>query len=129
MRALTISAVVFVLLNLGIRPASSKEPYAYTMTGQMLVDKLFGDGNDRPVTGEAYLEREKAYSYMDGLKDATEGTVWCHARNQAPVDFAMDTASALSKLDAAQRRANAAPLVLEILSRKYPCPSKRGDSK
>lgn len=53
------------------------KPVAYvpTMTGERFVSMLH---RQEPL---AMLDREKAYSYLDWLRDASHGTVWCDVVN------------------------------------------------
>lgn len=95
--------------------AGKAAPYIYTMTGERFVSMLH---RAEPLT---ILEREKAYSYLDGLKDATHGSVWCDIDQLKTPDLAYDLADEISRAPLAERRQSAATLLLAMLHRKYPC--------
>lgn len=98
------------------------KPVAYipTMTGERFVSMLH---RQEPL---AMLDREKAYSYLDGLRDASHGTVWCDVNQLKTPDLAYDLAEEISKAPAAQRSLNASTLLLAILNRKFPCAGAKG---
>jgi hypothetical protein len=98
--------------------AAAAPPYSYTMDGETFVAMLM---HPEPLTGYNYTEREKAYSYLDGLKDATQGRVWCDVNQLKTVDMAYDIAGKIAKLKPAERKKSAAVLLLDILHSKYPC--------
>jgi hypothetical protein len=95
--------------------AGKAVPYIYTMTGDRFVAMLH---RAEPLT---VLEREKAYSYLDGLKDATHGSVWCDIDQLKTPDLAYDLADEIARAPSAERSKSAASLLLAMLHRKYPC--------
>jgi hypothetical protein len=108
--------VLFLALVLPALAAAA--PYPYTLSGDQFVKMM----STPDPTGYDYLQREKAYSYMDGLRDGTEGSAWCDLPHQLKTpDLAYELAGDISKLPAAERKKNAAVLLLEQLKRRYPC--------
>ena len=98
--------------------ATSAAPYPYTMSGNQFVQMM----SPSNPTGYEYLQREKAYSYLDGVRDGTEGSTWCDLPHQLKTpDLAYELADDIAKLPAAERKKNAAELLLQQLKRRYPC--------
>jgi hypothetical protein len=107
-----------LLLALVLPAIAAAAPYPYTLSGDQFV-KMMAPPNP---TGEEYLQREKAYSYMDGLRDGTEGSAWCDLPHQLKTpDLAYELADDIAKLPAAERKKNAAVLLLQRLKQRYPC--------
>ncbi|NNG22357.1 hypothetical protein [Telluria aromaticivorans] len=59
-----------ILLTLLAGPSVSATPYAYTLNGDQFVSAM-----NRPqrLSSLDYIEREKAYSYLDGARDHAQG--------------------------------------------------------
>jgi len=92
-------------------------PYSHTMDGNHFVEIM-----SRPSpSGQAYLDREKAYSYLDGVRDGAEGRVWCDVNQLKTPDLAYEMAGKIARLPAPERKRNASLLLLEQLGRSYPC--------
>lgn len=107
-----------LLLSLALPAVSAAAPYTYTLSGDQFV-KMMSPPNP---TGYEYLQREKAYSYLDGLRDGTEGSAWCDLPHQLKTpDLAYELADDVAKLPASERKKNAAGLLLQQLKRRYPC--------
>ena len=107
-----------LFLSLALPALAAAAPYPYTLSGDQFV-KMMSAPNP---TGYEYLEREKAYSYLDGVRDGTEGSAWCDLPHQLKTpDLAYELADDLAKLPAAERKKNAAELLLRQLNRRYPC--------
>lgn len=98
------------------RPASP--PYSYAMDGDTFVQML---SKPEPLSSHHYLEREKAYSYLDGIKDASQGKIWCDINQLKTPDLAYDMVGEISRMQPFERKGSAATLLLNILRRKYPC--------
>lgn len=92
-------------------------PYQYDLTGDAFVAALQG----RPASEQDFRARERAYSYLDGAKDATVGTAWCPPRPRKTHELAYDAADYIKGLHADLRKGNAAPLLVAYLSKLYPC--------
>ncbi|WP_306391148.1 Rap1a/Tai family immunity protein [Telluria beijingensis] len=92
-------------------------PYSPTMDGNRFIEMM----SHPSPSGQAYLDREKAYSYLDGLRDGAEGRVWCDVSQLKTPDLAYEMASKLAQLPATERKKNASQLLLEQLGRTYPC--------
>lgn len=109
------------LLLLGVLPiAAQAAPYSHTLTGDRFVEMMRPD----PASGYEYQQREKAYSYLDGVRDASEGRVWCDAYQLKTPDMAYDLAGEIAKLPAAARKKNASLLLLDLLGQRHPCRQK-----
>jgi hypothetical protein len=108
-----------LLLALVLPAIAAAAPYPYTMSGDQFVKMM------APLdpTGYEYLQREKAYSYLDGVRDGSEGTVWCDVDQYKTPDLAYELAGDIAKMPAAERKKNAAVLLLQQLKRRYPCRS------
>jgi hypothetical protein len=108
------------LLSCALPAISVAAPYAYTLSGDQFVKMM----SPRDPTGYEYQQREKAYSYLDGLRDGTEGSVWCDMPHQVKTtDLAYELADDIAKMPAINRKTNAALLLLQQLKRRYPCRS------
>ncbi len=92
------------------------------LSGDALILQFLGPPAHRGATprGDAYVDREKARGYMDGVKDLTLGTEWCHPAG-APHKVHADIIEDMTKLSPTKRRGSAAPLVTEALTRRFPC--------
>lgn len=97
-------------------------PYAPTLSGARFVSMLT---RPEPLNSADYIEREKAYSYLDGSRDSAEGRVWCDADHLKTPDMAYELADDIAKLPAAQQAKNASLLILDLLRQKYPCRKAR----
>lgn len=106
-----------ILVFLTLPALALAAPYPYTMSGDRFV-KLMSPADP---TGQEYLDREKAYSYLDGVRDSAEGRVWCDVDQLKTPDLAYELADDIAKLPAAERKKNASLLLLEQLKRRYPC--------
>lgn len=93
-------------------------PYAYSLSGNQFAQMMT---HPQPLSDEHYMEREKAYSYLDGAKDATAGNTWCPPRPRKTFELAYDAADYIKTLSVEQRKGNAATLLLAYLSKLYPC--------
>jgi hypothetical protein len=110
-----------LLAALAIPGPATAEPYAYAMTGETFAQLLAAPD---PADLRKKIEREKAMSYLDGMKDATQGRVWCDIDQLKTPDMAFDFALDISEMAPAARKGPAAPLLLALLARKYPCRRK-----
>jgi hypothetical protein len=107
-----------LLFALMLPVLATAAPYPYTLSGDQFV-KMMSPPNP---TGYEYLQREKAYSYLDGLRDGSEGSAWCDLPHQLKTpDLAYELADDIAKLPVAERKKNAAELLLQQLKRRYPC--------
>lgn len=94
--------------------------YAYAMTAESFINRF---KQPEPYTS---LERDKAFSYLDGIKDASQGRVWCDVNQFKTPDMADHIVVEFSRMSAAERKRSAAPLILDILRRDYPCAGATG---
>lgn len=120
-RAMATHAFLFgLMVALAANAQSGERPYFYAMNGDSFVRMLH---REEPLTA---FERAKAFSYVDGLRDATHGSVWCDVHQLKTPDLAYDLAAEIAQMPAAERKRSAASLLLELLRRKFPCTSPRG---
>lgn len=118
---------ILLPLALAFSPISHAKPtYQPAMTGETLVRDYVGPSGQGHafLAGNAYVDRETARGYMDGIKDATHGVAWC-VHGEAPHELNDDIVAEISKLKLQDRRGNAAPLVVSVLRNRFPCPPKR----
>ena len=104
-----------------------RRSYPGTLTGDALLRDYMGPQGPRDdpfLKGGDIVNQQMARGYMNGIKDATEGTVWCYVTGK-PHELNDDIAAALTKLDARDLRGRAAPLVADALRRRFPCPAKQ----
>lgn len=101
-------------------------PYLYpfnTMTAAELVHKLTTEA----ATPRDSRESDRAHYYLAGIKDGTQGILWCFKRSMLPAELNYEIAHALKERHKAEElNANAAPLVLAELRRRYPCSMSKG---
>lgn len=119
MRALLLLALLALLALPAVTQAA---PYTPTLTGEQFVKIM---RHPKPLDPNAYLQREKAYSYLDGARDSAEGRVWCDLNQLKTPDLAYGMADEIAKLPAADQKRSAATLLLHVLQRKYPCNQTR----
>ncbi|GGC13086.1 hypothetical protein GCM10011572_38110 [Pseudoduganella buxea] len=121
-----IAVLVFGGQSWCLNGTAAETPYVYpfnTMTGTELVQKL----TTEPVSDSDYRESDRAHYYLAGIKDGTQGIIWCFKRAMLPDELNYEIVHALKKRHrAAELSGNAAPLVLAELRRRYPC---TGDPK
>jgi hypothetical protein len=97
-------------------------PYSHTLNGNQFVQLMT---RPEPLSSLDYMQREKAYSYMDGARDANEGSAWCDTYQVKTPDLAYELSGEIAKLPAAERKRNAATLIVSLLQKKYPCTERR----
>lgn len=116
---------VLVVLATQLPTSALAARYAYTLTGDQFVSMM---NRPSPLSTADYMEREKAYSYLDGVRDSAEGRVWCDVNELKTHDLAQDLAARLAKLPADRRKKNASLLLLAELKRAHPCRATKGQS-
>lgn len=117
--------LVLVLIALStVAGAAVSQPYQGTTSGETLLRSYMGSATPRDdpfLEGGDILDRQLARGFMDGIKDATEGTTWCYIGGK-PHELNDDIAAELAKLPPAVLKGRAAPLVLAALRQRFPCP-------
>ena len=98
--------------------SSASAAYVYDLTGEQFLQMML---HPEPLTTANYMAREKAYSYLDGVKDATVGVLWCPPKPRKTFELAYDAAEHIQTLAPKARRENAATILLSFLSEQYPC--------
>lgn len=115
------AGLAILLALFSITWTTAREPYGSPfnmMTGNQVLQKLLAD-TKRPSD---YVERDIAQAYVNGIKDGTEGTVWCFVGVILPHELNNELAWDLKeKHTPDELRGNAAPLILTDLRRRYPC--------
>lgn len=122
---LLLLAIAVPAVFSGTRGALPKQTYHGTISGELLLRDYLGPSEpstDKFVRSGEIVARETARGYMDGVKDATEGTAWCYVSGK-PHELNEDIADSLAKLKPEQLKGRAAPLVINALRQLYPCPA------
>ena len=114
----TIPHYAALALSPLIAPVAGAAPYSYDLSGDQFVLMMT---HAEPLSAAHYADREKAYSYLDGAKDATIGRAWCPPRPRKTFELAYDAADHLKTLTPAARAGNAATLLVVYLEARYPC--------
>jgi hypothetical protein len=96
-------------------------PYQSVMNGEQFAAMLA----KQPANQFEYRERDRAYAYLDGVRDATLGTIWCPTQPRKTHELAYDAADYMRGLHAELRKESAARLLLTYLSKQYPCGGKQ----
>lgn len=113
MQKALLTAALLTTMTLGIAA-----PYSPAMTGNVYVDFLY---HAEPMSPSESEKREKAYSYFEGVKDATEGTVWCATVELPTPDTAYEIAHEIKAMKKNDRAKNASTFIRDYLKRKFPC--------
>jgi hypothetical protein len=92
--------------------------YAYDLTGEQFMQMM---SHPEPLSSLHYMEREKAYSYLDGAKDATVGVLWCPPKPRKTFEVAYEAADRIRAMPLAEQKQNAAKILVSLLSEQYPC--------
>lgn len=111
-------AMIILGLALPIMAQAAPMAYYFDLSGDQFVQMM---SHPEPLSPEHYMDREKAYSYLDGAKDAMIGTAWCPLRARKTFELAYDAADYIKTIPTERRKKNAAVLLLEFLGRQYPC--------
>lgn len=109
---------VLALACIALPVTAGAAPYAYSLSGEQFIRMMSHPAQLSPVQ---YMDRERAYSYLDGAKDATAGIAWCPPRPRKTFELAYDAADYLKTLTPAALQGNAATLLLTYLRSQYPC--------
>jgi hypothetical protein len=122
------SATLFALVALPLLAnAAAPTGSRPALTGDALTRQYLGELGQRNgmPKGDAYVDREAARGYMDGVKDLTRNVQWCDPGG-APHEIHADVAAAIANMDPERRKGAAAPLVVEALARLFPCRPAEG---
>jgi hypothetical protein len=124
--------VLTVALIAAPTPVSNAQPViiASWMTRQRLIDLLQHPPrvrNKLQLTPADYLKEQTAESYIDGVKDATEGKEWrSHNSTRGPDDFHDKVIAELKSMPARQLKRSASSFIAEVLRKRYPYPPRLG---
>lgn len=100
-----------------VNPASAALDI-HELTGDQFVQLMT---HPDPLAAQHYRNREKAYSYLDGAKDAGVGIAWCPTTPRKTFELAYDAADYIRALPPQARKGNAAKLLISFLGSHYPC--------
>lgn len=84
--------------------------------------------NNFDLTPKQYLDAERARLYIEGVHDYSEGkSSWCYSKGYQPKPDVMREAVeiGLRKLPPEQLKRNAADLIVEIWSKRWPCTDRK----
>ncbi len=114
----SVAILALAIASSALPAAAVAAPYAYSLSGDQFVRMM---SHPAELNSVQYMDREKAYSYLDGARDSGEGRVWCDVNVLKTADMAYDLAHEIAKMAPAERKKNASLLLLDLLHRKYPC--------
>lgn len=126
----TILLAMVAAMPLGFGQAAdvaAGQSYPGTMSGEALLRDYMGPLRPRDdpfLKGGDIVNQQMARGYMNGIKDATEGMAWCYVTGK-PHELNDDIAAALMKLTPEELQGRAAPLVVNALRQRFPCPTVR----
>lgn len=109
-----VSAFIAAVLPALVQAAPQ---YQVDLTGDQFAAMLA----KQPTNALEFRERDRAYAYLDGVKDASIGSSWCPPQPHKTHELAYDAADYIRNLHADLRRGNAARLLVVYLSTSYPC--------
>lgn len=129
----------FVALALSSPALAQPVSQAPWMTGAELVRLYSGEGHALILEGRGKFTRDelarfhdqqnemRADAYMDGVHDQTEGKAWCYSARYYPKPDTLrgEVIWELRKLPKDQLKRNAADLIVEAWSKKWPCGGAR----
>lgn len=116
--------VAVLLWPVGVIAGPLSEP---TTVATFVKDFQPSPGPKEPKrTPAQFLRYQKAQGFIDGVKDATEGTAWCYDKVTQPVELDNVIYHGLLKLSPSQQMDRAGPMIVRQLQLKYPCHKERG---
>jgi hypothetical protein len=120
-------ALQYVVAGMLALPASvgHAETYHPSTTGEQLVNDMQAD----PTVALNSFKRQRAMGYLDGIMDATVNSAWCPARKKVSHELNYILIEEVAMLSAEMLKANAMPLVVEALRKRYPCAPKSGSGR
>ena len=92
--------------------------YTYDLSGEQFLQMM---RHPEPLTSVNYMAREKAYSYLDGAKDAAVGVLWCPLKPKKTFELAYEAAEHIETLSPRAQKESAAKILIAFLSEQYPC--------
>ena len=107
-----------LLLSVLIALRAEAAAFSHKLSGEEFVQLMT---HPEQLDESNYRDRERAYTYLDGVKDATVGTSWCPSKPRKTFELAYDAADYIKALPPQTRKGNAATLLLAFLSSRYPC--------
>lgn len=114
--------ITYLSLVLMLMSSANAAP-VFTLSGDRFVELMRALEESKP---DGYAQRERAYAYLDGVRDTSSGKSWCDRHAAKTPDLAYAFAAAISKLPPSERKKNAALLLTEQLRHAYPCDSPGG---
>jgi hypothetical protein len=92
MRAIGLLTVSLLVSDVGATAPHYVYPYNWMEAGEV-VRKL----TIEPRTEQEYLQRDLAHHYVNGIKDGTQGTLWCFKGTILPHELNLQLAHAFEK--------------------------------
>ena len=128
-----IATALALLVLLSLPPSFAGPPRSFPrMTGQALVDLLAyppGVINDLQLDERSAINHRIGHGYIDGIHDSTEGLQWCYAGTWKPDTLDAFVIWELRKLTSEALKQKASVLIVDVLRKKFPCPTQpRGES-
>ncbi len=126
-------AALFIVAALDALPAAAS-PAPIAMTGSMLLELITFPPDVHStfdLSPGQYLDLERGYKYLDGVRGATAGKSWCYSKQYPAKPDTMYGAAidGLKQLPAAQLKRKAADLIVDIWSKRWPCGARRARGK
>ena len=123
-------AIVLLTASLLASDASATAPHYGYPYNWMTVGEVVRKLTIEPRTEQEYLQRDLAHHYVNGIKDGTQGTLWCFKGEILPHELNLELAHAIKRSSTtAQLQANAAPAFIDELRKRYPCAQQSGGRK
>ncbi len=109
-----------LLLWAGASAAASPVP---RMSVKALVKYYVGEAGKSPweQSAMATMQIEFATGYLAGVADGAQGSHWCDTARVKTGEIDADVIYQLKKLPPAEQNLPAAPAIVAILARKFPC--------
>lgn len=73
------------------------------------------------VTDAEFMAYWRAQGYLDGVKEATKGRLWCIDHKTSSLELDLEIWGRLRALPGARQQQLAGPIILNQLIRHYPC--------
>lgn len=94
-------------------------------SAERLVERIQPKGTTvRDLSPSQVRQRIFVEGYLAGVVDATEGTVWCDPRTAPPHEIDAEILWWMKEMPSGQLKGRAAPTVISLLAKHYPCPRK-----
>lgn len=116
-RQLQCAAAVLIAAAACSAVKAAEPLYRPKMTGEQLVTDVRADLS----VGHNPVLRGRAMGYIAGIMDLAAGRYWCPAGKKVSHELDYLVVEAIENLPPAELKRDAAPLVVAVLAKKYPC--------